>query len=132
MLGLLVYAQDYDDRLPLHNSWNDAIYPYTKNTSILMCPEEEYQKLPSYGFNGALAGRTITPIKDSANAVTLIDSTTGRNREVSLQDFPFPARHQRTYVNVGFADGHVKSVHANMVQDLIWNPEWEKKKADKK
>ena len=131
VLGLLQYAQDYDDRLPLHNSWNDALFPYTKNASTLMCPEEEYQKVPSYGFNGVLAGRTITPIKDSSNVVTLIDSTTGRNREVSLRDFPFPDRHG-THVNVAFADGHVKVVQANRVRDLIWNPEWPKKKAGKK
>ncbi len=41
-LGLLQYAQDYDERLPLNTSptrdWVHLINPYTKSCPILHCP----------------------------------------------------------------------------------------------
>jgi prepilin-type N-terminal cleavage/methylation domain-containing protein/prepilin-type processing-associated H-X9-DG protein len=45
-LGLMMYAQDYDEKLPQYNYgvlsaggyWNQQIYPYVKNQQIFRCP----------------------------------------------------------------------------------------------
>src|SRR5947209_7161741 len=37
-LATLMYAQDYDDRLPVRRNWSDGIYPYLKNRSVYVCP----------------------------------------------------------------------------------------------
>ncbi len=42
-LALLMYAQDYDERLPGYGvgpyHWNVLIYPYVKNLAIYQCPD---------------------------------------------------------------------------------------------
>src|SRR5579872_7076880 len=37
-LGVLVYAQDYDQRLPRSAQWMNDVYPYVKNDSAFRCP----------------------------------------------------------------------------------------------
>src|SRR5438874_13668219 len=37
-MATLMYAQDYDDRLPLRRTWSDGIYPYVKNRDVYICP----------------------------------------------------------------------------------------------
>ena len=52
-LGFMMYAQDYDERLPGGNvsgtgTWYNAIAPYLKNTQILTCPSKNTY-FPGYG-----------------------------------------------------------------------------------
>jgi prepilin-type processing-associated H-X9-DG protein len=41
-LGLMMYVQDYDERMPMKTStapnWRIAIYPYVKSTQVFACP----------------------------------------------------------------------------------------------
>ncbi len=68
-LGIMQYAQDYDEGLPaIYNAapatggyWTGAIQPYTKSTQILQCPSLAVGTnatgtagFDSYGFNVAL------------------------------------------------------------------------------
>ena len=59
-LGYIMYAQDYDERLPAsyllgnptsNSSWYGMIEPYLKNTQILGCPSEISSYWLGYGQN---------------------------------------------------------------------------------
>ena len=84
--AIAMYAQDYDDRLPLSADMRQlepAIYPYLRNRSIFCCPSDPgirraarawharqvaglpvppkpFPAVPSYAWNGKLSGRDIT------------------------------------------------------------------------
>jgi prepilin-type N-terminal cleavage/methylation domain-containing protein/prepilin-type processing-associated H-X9-DG protein len=56
MLAILMYAQDYDEKLPsnaygvagITYSWTDVILPYIKNDQIFSCPSASAQKRVPY------------------------------------------------------------------------------------
>jgi prepilin-type N-terminal cleavage/methylation domain-containing protein/prepilin-type processing-associated H-X9-DG protein len=83
-LGLLMYAQDYDEALPFHCNgwgwaicWAQAIQPYVKNDQLLKCPSLRGGDVTDYGYNWmgvelTSLGRMPLPAKlilagDSAN-----------------------------------------------------------------
>ena len=71
-LGLLMYAQDYDERFP-HGyvygtgpeagGWYTFIGPYIKNTQILICPSQNVTVTCSYGvsYNNMFTDTTSGP-----------------------------------------------------------------------
>ena len=60
-LGVIQYAQDYDERLPganmgsQINSWRRAIYPYIKSEQVFVCPSNGDNALPCFDtwYSGA-------------------------------------------------------------------------------
>lgn len=58
MLGVLMYAQDYDEVLPNHEqiggilSWRGMIYSYVKNKQLFMCPSSEVTTNPFINWDG--------------------------------------------------------------------------------
>ena len=96
----LMYAQDYDERLPVFAppsgtepnppgtgcSWWQGIYPYVKNTQLYVCPSWERSQTtwtyqgrtfylqPSYGDNPNLSGRKLAQINFPADCIMLGDS----------------------------------------------------------
>jgi prepilin-type N-terminal cleavage/methylation domain-containing protein/prepilin-type processing-associated H-X9-DG protein len=91
MLGVLQYAQDYDERLPIYrwrnaaipsvwvdrddssandrHFWLEAIQPYLKNTQMLFCPSQSFgpttlsneKMYPAYAYNGVMGALTGGP-----------------------------------------------------------------------
>jgi hypothetical protein len=120
-LACIMYAQDYDDRLPIAPGWNDATMPYLKNAQVYRCPEEENETLPSYGLNRRMAQRHLPEIESQATTVLLIDSLPGKDRLVSRVSFPLCERHDQ-YLYIGFPDGHAKSMAKEKIPGLIWSP----------
>ena len=87
-LGMLQYAQDFDELLPRYvvkgsqtlstgkyasgsnHLWMHTIYPYVKSVQVFNCPSADYQKLSSfdgsylskisYGYNNYLGASTPT------------------------------------------------------------------------
>jgi len=120
-LGVLMYSQDADDRLPLTQNWNDEIYPYTKNSLIFMCPSEDNKKEPSYGMNGALRGTILPAVAYPDLTVILFDSIHGKNRRGGRELLPDPPRHNNGH-NVAFLDGHAKWKSQAEIARLAWFP----------
>lgn len=94
--GCLMYAQDFDERLPgtytmmppgpwplIH--WTTLIAPYVKNTQIFMCPSDSVHTWNSYGANtyvmpdsrGAFDA-SIGPITHPAETLMLFDAWTAQ------------------------------------------------------
>ncbi len=97
--SMMMYAQDYDETLPLggyafpgHGSrWRDIIQPYAKNRGIFVCPSKTEYTL-GYGMNWNLAGffgpgygtpsKTIAEIADSAGTFVISDAATCNVAEI--------------------------------------------------
>ncbi len=132
-MGLMMYAQDYDERFPrvytasfgVNNGprdWKSDINPYVKNVGVFRCPSKPKQ-WPGYGYNVWLAtgtGAAFTQIEWDTRTILVADvrdtNTTGAvdrsmptgcrfsNGDVRFQAEP---RHQNGVMGI-FADGHAK------------------------
>ncbi|NPV49408.1 MAG: prepilin-type N-terminal cleavage/methylation domain-containing protein [Armatimonadetes bacterium] len=77
-LGILMYAQDYDEKLMRHcycytgSCWAYNVQPYVKNTQILRCPSWDGI---SYGYNmQAVDCLKLASIKSPADLMLIADS----------------------------------------------------------
>jgi prepilin-type processing-associated H-X9-DG protein len=155
-LAMMMYAQDYDERLSISwywpnddtgYVWADAIYPYMKNLQIFDCPSSSLRSyrnaaVCSYGFNninrsnlsyglnlaywgGVTAGGTpanppsglsLAQIPRPAETILMLDSWGGFEAadqfDAPMWWFGNDANYRHNgQVNVGFCDGHVKSLN---------------------
>jgi|GEM_PF-2265457 len=121
-LGFAMYVQDYDEHYPLPKAWNESIFPYTKNTAILHCPYAPEESLPTYAMNRRLKSVLSARIETPANTVMLFDSIPGKNLSGGREVLPDPPRHRNGDNNIGFVDGHAKSVSQKNLSFLLWTP----------
>lgn len=79
-LGVLLYAQDYDETLPpvayyqpgnAITLWPDLLLPYTKNNQIRRCPSDVNAKLNSYGLNEIVFPDLTDPVALQTSITTL-------------------------------------------------------------
>ncbi|MGC9319746.1 MAG: DUF1559 domain-containing protein [Armatimonadota bacterium] len=141
-LGILMYAEDYDERMPLQRYSADGIYwynndhaylqtkygnyqplvfPYVKNEQVFMCPSSTRsdpagQFAYDYAMNCAVDdGRKLADIDAPAERISVGDST----YEWIDRAARIYARHNGGAV-LGFCDGHVKWLKA---EEIAGNPE---------
>ena len=136
-LGLMMYAQDYEETLPrgwtskfrstnpdAARDWRFDIEPYIKNQEVFRCPTRKTQS-PGYAYNvwfAPAAGMPLAQIEFVAKQILIADIRAvapGSNSAVdrsmptgcrfSNGDVRFQAepRHQNGLIGV-FADGHAK------------------------
>ncbi|HZP81070.1 MAG TPA: DUF1559 domain-containing protein [Chthonomonadaceae bacterium] len=79
-LGVLMYAQDYDEALPPTaipsqeedgTLWPDLLAPYLKNDQIHLCPDDSNGKRNSYGLNELIFADLTDPEDMQAPVRTL-------------------------------------------------------------
>ena len=128
--AMSMYAQDYDDRLPLAENWCEGIETYKQGSNNdkggFQCPEVKLKNPNGYGYalNSMFAGKPFSKIKSSPTEYLVYDSS---NLEKNATDFvtslPNPPRHnvravkgkKNTRVNMMcFADSHVKTIKKDM------------------
>jgi hypothetical protein len=119
-LGFEMYVQDYDDYFPQRQTWNEAIYPYTKNLNVLLCPLEINRTLPSYALNASLNLYKYKDIATPAQTPMIFDAIPGKNRAGWTEILPSPPRHFGADI-IGFVDGHAKAVLPADVNGLTWH-----------
>ena len=111
-LSVLMYVQDYDEKLPQASQWMDLTTPYRKaDESSLHCPSVSQGSAQSYGyaFNKGLSRMSLEKIASPPTTVMLYDSTNlARNATDSVTSAPNPPRHRRGN-NVGYLDGHARA-----------------------
>ncbi len=94
-LGVLMYAQDYDETLPPTavktatgvTLWPDELLPYVKNTGIRFCPSDSKETVNSYGLNelnfsdltdpGAVAPKVLGKFQTPSDTVMLSELGVG-------------------------------------------------------
>ena len=115
-MGLVMYAEDYDDHLPPAHVWADTLFPYVKNSKIFVClsAQRDYGGLAThYGFNSLLGERRTEDIPAPADCPMLFESSVlfapDMRRNVTNPLTSFVARHRGTG-HIAYADGHVRAV----------------------
>lgn len=109
--ALLMYAQDYDERLPPAGAWESGAMPYYKNPRVNVCPSDSLGA-ESYAFNAALSGRNTGKIRSAASAPQLFESslhTYNGNDLLKSWDPRHPSSPNPLGV-VGYVDGHVTAM----------------------
>jgi len=140
-LGVLMYAQDYDDMMISYTDYNCAgrkywyqmLDPYLKNTQIVICPSEP-GRLPGYGINynhvvnciRPSGGVALSQLSQPAGDMMLIDAVgpltycrvcwpAGTSQATS---YDIAKRHNEG-ANMAFADGHVKWAMYNKITSPV-------------
>jgi hypothetical protein len=109
-LGLIMYANDFDESLPLANQWMDGIAPSVKSAIAFHSPAVEQLNESDYGYamNSAIAGKSLTSFASPSTTYSLFDSTVlTRNATSPLTTLPQPPRYGK-YNTIGLLDGHIQ------------------------
>ena len=131
-----MYADDYDEMLPLWSlvggapdgsgrlpgvpyTWDTQLFPYMKNTQILICPENPYGRTyRSYALPRYISGQPLGAIMNVTATAALFEK--GRYAPGEWEDATGENFHQSTSMNATpeyfhvegknflFVDGHVK------------------------
>jgi len=150
MLAGLMYAQDYDERLPsqtMHPTstegypmWYDLFGPYTKNEQMRRCPSASGTAM-GYGWhvqiprNGCPLGSIGKPAEtilcaDNNSARGFLRAGIGTCGHGDCVNGQFNARHNDVG-NAAFADGHVKALKYQTVYNTTGCPSYLMNLADK-
>lgn len=117
--GLLIYASDYDGKLPPAGNWVDATLPYVRTLSTYRSPVVE-RRIPTdfgYAYNSALSGADLSSF-DRGMTVSIFDSTIlTRDASSDLSTLPRPPRYGSANTIV-YLDGHVQPFHNPTIDDL--------------
>lgn len=117
--AFMMYTSEFDDRMPLGNSWQPALDPYMKSRYIWKCPSAQTTD-PCYAFNSKLVKAKLSDINAPQDTVMVFESVPGMNQFGGKELLPSPPRHPEGH-SIGFVDGHVKSVKPDGVDSLLWN-----------
>lgn len=118
-IAAIMYANDHDNRFMPRDTWMDVIEPYSRNTEIERCPGIEREKgdqgqIYGYGFNSRLSIKDPESLGKPEELPLLYDSINlAKNASDPVTSLPNPPRlHGKTRRNnMGFADGHAKSLY---------------------
>jgi hypothetical protein len=127
---LLSYAQDHGGKLPPADKWCDAIMREMQNPILFVSPQdpeamakfERGEKVCSYAFNAALAGKNIDEIFDG-RLVMVFECNLGWNGTGGLAELRKNVPPDQW--NIGLADGSCFQANPNMLQRnrIRWKPE---------
>jgi hypothetical protein len=109
-LAQLVYANDYNDQLPVASRWGDLIRPYVKTSDQYRCPSIPQERGFGYAMNVRLSRQKVSRLTMPSQIPLLYDSSNlAWNAHDPVTSLPNPPRHIRLN-NIAFADGQVKAV----------------------
>jgi prepilin-type processing-associated H-X9-DG protein len=106
-LGLALYMDDHDDRMPSAR-WMEDLHPFMKNDEFFHDQNIEGKPF-GYAMNRALVKADTASIDNPATTPSFFDSTAGVPDFVSRFRLPDPPRHG-DHNNVAYLDGHAHSV----------------------
>ena len=118
-MAMLVYSNDYDDKLPTASKWCDLLVEHTDVTEKgLRCPGAP-EGACNYAMNKNIEELGAHPPPDM---VVLFETHPGWNQsggpEILTTD-----NHEGEGCNVLFFDSHVQFVRTEDINDLKWKPE---------
>ena len=107
-LGVILYGQDHNEKMPDAADWVDEILPYVKTEAIFRDPSAPVGEKWSYAFNSTLSHQPIAALDYPAHTVLLFESSLGvKNASDTGQSVPVPGRHLGG-TDYATADGHVQ------------------------
>jgi hypothetical protein len=128
--ALQEYAQDHDGKLPPADKWCDAIMREVGTPRIFISPQDPEamdkfnrgEKVSSYAFNAALAGKNIDEVYDG-RLVMVFECNLGWNGTGGLADLRKNVPPDQW--NISTIDGAAMQADPNMLQRnrIKWKPE---------
>lgn len=117
-IGTILYASDYDERLPIAKVWQDSIVEYIKNKDIFKCPVAKSPE--SYAFNSAVSGRDSTKIESPDKAVMEFEADAFAHNAHGGPEW-FATRHIEKG-NLAYVDSHARSLDRPTAMKSSWYP----------
>ncbi len=116
-LGFLMYAQDYDERMPMADRWCDQIFPYVRNETLFTCPADDAPW--SYAMNYKLSRGAVEKAQAPYATIALFESEPSRKNAYDKgkpagATLANPPRHGEEN-NFAWLDGHVSSQRTPVV-----------------
>lgn len=108
-IALVMYAQDYDERLPPAEKWMTVTLPYTKDAKLYRCPtvhQADEKAVASDAMDTRLSGKSLAKLSDLTSVLLAYEST--RNDWDATDPAQTFAPRHNGHGNVIFADGHAK------------------------
>jgi prepilin-type processing-associated H-X9-DG protein len=106
-LGIIMYTQDHNEKMPDADKWVSEIMPYVRNEAVFRDPAAPGLKW-GYAFNRTLSGVSLADLDEPAQTVLLFESTDGKKNAADAgASVPTPGRHNGG-TDYALADGHVK------------------------
>jgi hypothetical protein len=106
---MLMYAEDYDGRLPPVENWTESIDRFIGSRKSLKCKYDDRPgKVVSYGMNAALSGQKVSNIANPAEVVLIYEANQpGKSPYGGLEAVCDPPRHKGGN-HFAFLDAHGK------------------------
>lgn len=117
-LALRLYADQHDGKCPPAASWCDDVTPFLNKPDVLRCPRRSGDR-SGFALNARIAGRTMSAIPP--DTILLFESAQGWNAAGDASLLPASAPHGGKFT-FGFADGSIREVPKEELQDLRWEP----------
>jgi prepilin-type processing-associated H-X9-DG protein len=105
-LGMMQYAQDYNETLPKAENWIDKLLPYIKSEKLFTCPSVSDPAGYGYAFNLNLSLKPLAAMGSVSETISIYETSILERNMYGVGDEP-AFRHQDG-ANYAFADGHVK------------------------
>jgi len=115
-MGMLLYAQDYDERLPRKEHWCDGLMPYVKNSQAFQCPDLPEER-GADAYNAQLSMAAVNLVDSPYSTVAAFDARGGWNLSGGA-DLAVP-RHLQG-LNVLFTAGNVRWMKS--LATVAWDP----------
>ncbi len=116
--AMLMYAEEYDSKLPLADTWCDAISPYVSDEKSFVCPELPDARC-GYTLNSRIAGVNVDSLPNASYVAMLFDGRGGWNLAGGRSDVVF--RHNGD-ANIIFGDCHAKGYTRQDISTVTWSP----------
>ena len=125
MLGIMQYAQDWDEKYPSARNWIDVLQPYVKSEEIFVCPSLKAAgvKGNGYAFNQYLSQKSQGRLQDIASVVAIYE-TSNPARNWFGPGTGRAYRHEGGS-NLAFADGHIKWFRKGEEKGVKFKPKFE-------
>jgi len=125
-LALNLYAQAYDGHYPRKNNDCRALYPYTMNRSVLLCPSDYVTRQYSIDHltspPPARPGRAFVPNRMASSYVYKGGLTNDARADAAIAG-ESQAFHG-DLVNVLYVGGHVRSIPAEGYKPVVAPEKW--------
>jgi prepilin-type processing-associated H-X9-DG protein len=109
--ALAMYTQDYDERMPPKETWQDNLFPYLKNSAVFNCPADRGMPY-GYAFNARLDRLSLDRVLSPMTAPSIFESRIHVPNGFDMLESWDP-RHRSGSGGprgvVAYVDGHVKA-----------------------
>ncbi len=110
-IASLLYAQDYDQRLPDATVWPDLTMAYSRTKAIYSCPTlQKAGKEGGYAMNSALIDQRMNSLPNPQSVPMIFEVAENAALSADPNSEMLNASRHGGKVSVGYADGHAGSL----------------------